>query len=247
MLHLPADRLAELVDVEPTLEERGHLEACAECTRERRAFAALRNLARAERHAVTAPLLSWADLRRGLEDDGVIASPVRSAEAVRLVPRGKPSFSRSRIALAAAASFALVSTGIAIGRFVPLNSRSPQAASSAVDPRAGAIGSDVIAASDIFQSRDQALQVLLRAQQDYQRAAAFLLASDTTIAPTAPNLYRERLVALDEVMGVTREALVRAPHDPVMNSYYLATVGAREATLQQLQLTLPAGTRIDSF
>jgi hypothetical protein len=246
MLHLPADRLAELVDVAPTRQEWAHLEICAECARERHAYAALRNLARAERHAVIEPLTSWADLRRGLEDEGVLASPVLS-DSVRLVHSGKRRFSRSRIALAAAASFALVTTGMAIGRFVPLNSAAVQTGSSAVSPRSGTVGSDVISASSSFQSRDQAVQELLRAQQDYQRAAAFLLASDTTIAPTAPNLYRERLAALDEVMGVTRDALVRAPHDPVMNSYYLATLGAREATLQQLQLALPAGTRIDSF
>lgn len=233
MLHLPADRLAELVDVEPTRQESAHLEACAECARERHAYTSLRNLARSERHSVTEPLLRWADLRRGLEEEGVIATPMPAPYGVRPVRGRKPSFSPSRIALAAAACFALVTTGMAIGRFVPLSGP--------------AVGSQVMAASAAFQSRDQAVEVLLRAQQDYQRAAAFLLASDTTIAPSAPNLYRERLAALDEVMGVTRDALVRAPHDPVMNSYYLATLGAREATLQQLQMALPAGTRIDSF
>jgi hypothetical protein len=182
-------------------------------------------------------LLDWADLRRGLEEEGVIASPALT-DTVRLVHTRKRHISGSRIALAAAASFALVTTGMAIGRFVPVRSSAVQSGSSAVSS---------VPASDTFQSRDQAVETLLRAQQDYQRAAAFLLASDTTIAPTAPNLYRERLAALDEVMGVTRDALVRAPHDPVMNSYYLATLGAREATLQQLQLALPAGTRIDSF
>jgi hypothetical protein len=243
MLHLPADRLAELVDVEPTRQEWAHLELCAECARERRAYAALRNLARAERHAVTEPLISWADLRRGLEEEGVIAAPAFATDSVRLVNGGRRHLSRSRVALAAAACFTLLTTGIAIGRFIPLSNTPAQTASSA----GNAQGSDVIAAIAAFQSRDEAIQTLLRAQQDYQQAAAFLLASDTTIAPTAPNLYRERLAALDEVMGVTRNALVRAPHDPVMNSYYLATLGAREATLQQLQLALPAGTRIDSF
>jgi hypothetical protein len=242
MLHLPADRLAELVDVEPTRQEWAHLDVCAECARERHAYAALRNLARAERHAVTEPLLSWADLRRGLEGEGVIASPAFATDSVRFDNRRRP-VSKSRIGLAAAACFALLTTGMAIGRFVPVSGGPVQSTSSA----GTAQGSDLIAASADFQSRDEAVQVLLRAQQDYQQAAAFLLASDTTIAPTAPNLYRERLAALDEVMGVTRDALVRAPHDPVMNSYYLATLGAREATLQQLQLALPAGTRIDSF
>jgi hypothetical protein len=243
MLHLPADRLAELVDVEPTRQEWAHLDVCAECARERHAYAALRNLARAERLAVTEPLLSWADLRRGLEGEGVIASPAFAIDSVRPVDSGGRHLSWSRIGLAAAACFALLTTGMAIGRFVPVSGGPVQTISSV----GNAQGSEAIAASPTFQSRDEALQALLLAQQDYQQAAAFLLASDTTIAPSAPNLYRERLAALDEVMGVTRDALVRAPHDPVMNSYYLATLGAREATLQQLQLALPAGTRIDSF
>jgi hypothetical protein len=243
MLHLPADRLAELVDVEPTRQEWAHLEICAECASERHAYAALRNLARSERHAVTEPLISWADLRRGLEEEGVIVSPPFATDSVRLDNSGRRHVSRSRMALAAAACFALLTTGIAIGRFVPMSGGPVRTVSGVGSTQ----GSDVIAASATFQSRDEAVQALLRAQQDYQQAAAFLLASDTTIAPTAPNLYRERLAALDEVMGVTRDALVRAPHDPVMNSYYLATLGAREATLQQLQLALPAGTRIDSF
>jgi hypothetical protein len=243
MLHLPTDRLAELVDVEPTRQEWAHLEMCADCAREQRAYAALRDLARAEHHAVTEPLTSWADLRRGLEEDGVIASPTFASNTVRLVDTRTRHISKSRVGLAAAACFALLTTGMAVGRFIPVRGGSVRTASSAPNPQT----SDVIPASATFQNRDQAVEVLLRAQQDYQRAAAFLLASDTTVAPTAPNLYRERLAALDEVMGVTRDALVRAPHDPVMNSYYLATLGAREATLQQLQMALPAGTRIDSF
>jgi hypothetical protein len=244
MLHLPADRLAELVDVEPTAQEWAHLEACLTCARERHAYAALRKLARAEAHTASEPLLNWTDLRRELQAEGVIAAAPAAADSVRLVRNRKSTFSASRVALAVAASFALVTSGMALARFVPLRGVPLVNSVAAEGSRSG---SELVAANSTFQNRDQAVQALLRAQQDYQRAAAFLLASDTTIAPGAPVLYRHRLAALDEVMGVTRDALTRAPHDPVMNSYYLAALGAREATLQQLQMSLPPGTRIDSF
>ena len=43
-----------------------------------------------------------------------------------------------------------------------------------------------------------------------------------------------RRVALDEVGAVTREALHAAPHDPVINQYYLAAQSALAATIRQI-------------
>ena len=45
----------------------------------------------------------------------------------------------------------------------------------------------------------------------------------------------------------TREAMRQAPHDPVINGYYLTTLGQREATLRQLSTALPASLRANSF
>jgi hypothetical protein len=39
----------------------------------------------------------------------------------------------------------------------------------------------------------------------------------------------------------------QAPHDPVINGYYLTTLGQREATLRQLSTVLPASLRPNSF
>jgi hypothetical protein len=75
-----------------------------------------------------------------------------------------------------------------------------------------------------------------------------LSASNTDVPmPTSPDTYRTRLAALDNVMTEMRSALHEAPQDPVINQYYLATVGAREATLRQLGTTLPAGARLNRF
>jgi hypothetical protein len=66
--------------------------------------------------------------------------------------------------------------------------------------------------------------------------------------PDNPSQYRTRLAALDNVMAEIRGALKEAPQDPVINQYYLQTVGAREATLRQLGTTLrPAGVSLNRF
>ena len=99
-----------------------------------------------------------------------------------------------------------------------------------------------------FRSPEEAWDVLNRAGEEYQRASAYLSASNTEVPmPTNPDTYRTRLAALDNVMTEMRSALNEAPHDPVINQYYLATVGAREATLRQLGTTLPAGARLNRF
>jgi hypothetical protein len=55
------------------------------------------------------------------------------------------------------------------------------------------------------------------------------------------------VAALDHVLSDTREALRSAPHDPVINGYYLTTLGQREAALRQLNTALPASFRVNSF
>jgi hypothetical protein len=59
--------------------------------------------------------------------------------------------------------------------------------------------------------------------------------------------YRSRLAALDRVISASREAMREAPHDPVINGYYLTTIGQREATLRQLNTALPASLRLNDF
>ena len=43
-----------------------------------------------------------------------------------------------------------------------------------------------------------------------------------------------RLAALEKVGNAMESALQTAPHDPVINQYYLATMGARVATQQMV-------------
>ena len=86
------------------------------------------------------------------------------------------------------------------------------------------------------------------AELKYQSASAFLAMLDSSsYAPTSPAAIRTRLAALDRVDQTMREALYNAPGDPVINSYYLTTLGEREATLRQLSTTLPEAVRLNSF
>lgn len=243
MLHLPADRLAELVDVEPTSQELAHLQSCDLCARERQTFCALRELAASERGHTSEPLTTWEMLRPVLAAEGLIAPAVAAVTvSARTASR---RFSAAHWGMRVAASFLLVAAGVAAGRMsVPAEGATGTGAAADVIPAAGV---EAAAGTAQFASEADAMSVLLRAQQDYQRAAAFLLAADTTMGTNTPVMFKQRLAALDELMGVTRSALSRAPQDPVINSYYLAALGAREATLQQLDLALPEGTKIDRF
>ena len=82
----------------------------------------------------------------------------------------------------------------------------------------------------------------------YQQAAAFLAEHDSSgLGQGNPVAYRSRLAALDRVISTTRDAMRDAPHDPVINGYYLTTLGQREATLRQLNTALPASLRLDSY
>ena len=242
MLHLPADRLAELVDVEPTSQELAHLQSCDLCARERQAFCALRELTASERDHTTEPLTTWETLRPVLAAEGLIVPAAAGMVPVRTASR---RFSAAHWGMRAAASFLLVAAGVAAGRMsVPAEGATGTEVAADVIP---AVGVEAAAGTAQFASEADAMSVLLRAQQDYQRAAAFLLAADTTMGTNTPVMFKQRLAALDELMGVTRSALSRSPQDPVINSYYLAALGAREATLQQLDVALPEGTKIDRF
>ena len=71
MSHLSAERLAALVEEAPTAAELSHLASCADCSRERRAYESLSEMAR-NGVALGTPLTSWNRLAPRLRDDGVI-------------------------------------------------------------------------------------------------------------------------------------------------------------------------------
>ena len=233
MLHLSTDRLAALGDEPPTTAEAAHLAMCDACARERNAYVTLVAMAQAEREPLGLPLTRW---------DAIAAALDADAAAAGIAPRHMrriPSWP-----LRAAAGLLLMAGGTMIGR---------ASTGARILPWAGEGGSAIATASapagdSIFASIDEARAAQRRSEQLYQQAVAYLAQYDSTATDDgSPLAYKSRLAALDRVISVASEAMREAPHDPVINGYYLTTLNQREATLRQLNTALPASRRLNSF
>ena len=203
---------------------------------------ALDDLVARERERGAPPLTDWDALSVRLRAEGLIREPVIAR------------FS-SRRWMQLAAGITLAVGGAAAGRMsagAPLVPGPSVASTSEPAPQPqvpAAPATTSLANATEFKSPEEAWDVLNRAGEQYQRASLYLSASNTAVPmPDNPAQYRTRLAALDNVMAEIRGALKEAPQDPVINQYYLQTVGAREATLRQLGTTLrPAGVRLNRF
>jgi hypothetical protein len=240
MLHLSTDRLAALGDEQPMPAEATHLATCAECARERDAYRTLVAMAHAERAPLGIPLTRWES----------IASALAAAD-VPFVARRVPAGRWRGWPLQVAASVLLVAGGALLGRMsagtATLPGPTPPVATAgtpAPTPPAARLAAD-----SVFTSVDEARAAQAHSEQLYQQAAAFLAQHDNGGAGGGvdPVTYRSRLAALDRVLSTTRDAMREAPHDPVINGYYLTTISQREATLRQLNTTLPASLRLSSY
>lgn len=177
-----------------------------------------------------------------LNDWGAIAARLREQGLIR--DRGEHrSVLQSPWMKIAAAVLIAVGGGV-VGRYTA----APKAAQISNATSAGATQTSADAATD-FHSIDEAWAVLNRAGAQYQKASAYLAANNSVQsvrADSAP-LYQARLAALEQVMRATHSALDQAPNDPVINQYYLATMGAREATRQQLNAAQTVGLKLKGF
>lgn len=145
--------------------------------------------------------------------------------------------------LQAAAAVLLLVGGIAIGRStigLPTSvTNQPAAAVSASNPSTvtpastGSTTDFTPTSSASFASVDQASAALDRAVQEYTRASQYIAANNLAEQTRdSAAIYRARAEALDQIANAARSALATAPHDPVVNQYFLATMGARAATRQ---------------
>jgi hypothetical protein len=236
--HLSIERLAALSDESPTATELAHLATCADCARERAVFQNLLELASAESARLGAPLTSWERLSPALIADGVIDA----GRALPTLVRKSRLPSRSRAPwLQAAAAVVLLGGGMMAGRLTAGAAALPLPSST---NRVAAVTDSV----PRFSSIEEARVAQAQSQLTFQTATAFLAQQDTTngISDT-PATIRTRLATLDRVREVVGKALNDAPYDPVINGYYLTTVGQREATLRQLNTALPVGMRLTSY
>jgi hypothetical protein len=250
MSHLSTDRLAALGDDEPTPAEAAHLATCAECARERAAYRTLVAMAHAERDSIGLPLTRWdaiaeaiaADQRAAMTPAAAVASPTRTSRIGSV----------SRVPMQIAAGLLLVAGGMIAGRVtagVPMVPTTSGSVASAQGSGAQLVNATLPNADSVFfSSVDEAREAQRQSEAIYQQAATFLAQHDTSgAADGSPVTYRSRLAALDQVLSTTQEAMRQAPHDPVINGYYLTTLGQREATLRQLNTVMPASLRANSF
>jgi hypothetical protein len=233
MSHLSPERLAALADEPPTAAELAHLTGCADCTRERATYRALDKLASGGARSIGAPLTTWESLRPALLADGVIDSG-----------RGFVSRSRPRRFgwFQAAAAAVLVAGGAVVGRLSAGVSFSTAGAPSTTG-RVAQIDS-----APRFNSLDDARAAQTQSQVLYQNATAYLAQHDTAgRVVESQAAMRTRLAALDGTQQVLNQALTKAPYDPVINGYYLTTVGQREATIRMINTAAPASMRVMSY
>lgn len=175
-----------------------------------------------ERLREQAPLNEWRTIAARAREEGLI----RESQSSRWWASSQPW-------VRAAAAVLLLVGGIAIGRVtIALPSAVPATA-----------GKPTPAANASFASVDDASAALNRAVDEYQRASEFLAVNNaSTGSRDSLAMYTKRAEALDKIENATVSALQTAPHDPVINQYYLATMGARVATQQQL-VARPVGLR----
>jgi hypothetical protein len=238
MSHLSPERLAALADEPATLLERTHLADCALCAAELVAAQRLVRLAIADVPTIEAPITSWERLGPALRAEGLMQPT--SAEA--LAPSAAPTVvtplrapRRAHAFARVAAAVVLVLGGAALGRATATAGITPAPLASAAAGTAAAA----------FENTAEAMQVLQRASDEYTRAVTYLAAHDSNVVlrgRDAVQLYQARLDALDRAVAATQAALYLAPQDPVLNQYYLTTLGARDLTLQQMGAIVPAST-----
>ncbi|MCU0623126.1 MAG: hypothetical protein MUF53_04590 [Gemmatimonadaceae bacterium] len=257
---LPPERLAALVDELPTADEQALLAAHPALRAELEALRRLRTLSAAEKDRVGPPLTTWASLSAQLSGAGLatsLAAPTEASPTAAGSSGGRVlPFSPVRtwgLRVAAAAAFVVlgfglgrVTTGVPFGRPAggPIVATSATNAGTA-DGEASA--TPVANTAPAFASRADAATALEQAERTYRLAAAFLAEHDSTDANGGTRDLEQvqtRLAALEQMVATSRAALYAAPQDPVINQYYLATLGAREATLRQISGAQPVAVRV---
>jgi hypothetical protein len=181
----------------------------------------LDELVAAERERQQPPLNDWRTIAARAREEGLIRESSSGGWA-----SGQPW-------MRAAAAVLLLIGGIAIGR-TTIGLPSATGGSDAVSVSSSAATAPTTVDAS-FASVEEASASLDRAAHDYERASRFLAANNTSSSSKDSSaIYTARLAALDQMANATENALQTAPHDPVINQYYLATMGARVATQQMV-------------
>lgn len=221
MSHLSSERLAALIDEQPTAAELAHLAGCRPCARERAAYEALDAMAQGS-STIGSPLTSWDKLAPALRNDGVMETDISRIRRMRLL----------RGLMQAAAAVILVAGGVVVGRMTANSSTSGVVAETS--------------SGDVqFASIEEAQAAAAKSQNVYQASMAYLAARDTVgLSVATPAVIKARLAALDQVAQIAGAALESAPYDPVVNNLYLNARGQRDASVRMLNT---ASTRLTTY
>jgi hypothetical protein len=186
----------------------------------------------AERSREQAPLHEWRTIAARAREEGLI----RESQTSRAWASSQPW-------VQAAAAILLLIGGIAIGRTTTAlpSALQSSATNTTVATNPSPSTSSAIATAPTppgnasFASIDEAAATLDRAVLDYQRASQYIATNNVLMKTNdSAAIYTRRAAALDKIANATESALQTAPHDPVINQYYLATMGARVATRQMV-------------
>jgi len=220
MSHLSPERLAALIDEQPTAAELAHLAACRPCARERGAYEALAAMSQS-RGSIGKPLTTWDRLAPALAKDGIMETDRSLGRRMR----------GARPWLQAAAAVVLMVGGAAFGRMTA-PSASPDVVSLSLD-------------APNISSVEQAQALAAKSQNVYQASLAYLAGKDTSnLSYSTPAAIKTRLAALEQVTRIAGAALEDAPYDPVVNTLYLNAQGQREASMRMLNT---ASTRLTTY
>jgi hypothetical protein len=191
----------------------------------------LDHLVAAERARDPLPLNEWRTIAARAREEGLIVDAERAG------------WSGLRPWMQAAAAVLVLVGGIAIGR---TTTGLPASEVAATASNTESTNPTIVNGSS-FASVDDATLTLERAVADYKRASAFLAQANYqgAITQDSSKMYSARLAALNEVGNAMESAIRTAPDDPVINQYYLATMGAKVAT-QQL-VARPVGLALRGF
>jgi hypothetical protein len=257
MQHLMLEALARLVDEPPDETESAHLRECESCRTEladmRRDTAALARLG-----PIDPAEADWTSLADRLARERLIgpvtarrfrgASLLKLAAALALYAVGTATGLALRTRPAPSA---VASTSAAPGRAgapAPLApvSAAPESygstptsddAARAPAAEAAALARNVASVADA-STPEEAVRALQLAERAYLRAYARyaeLTSSQQSEDPVA------RVAALESIVLTTRQALDRAPADPLINGYHLTAVAQRDAALRQIALRSNGG------
>ncbi len=263
MQHLTLETLARLLDEPGTPDEAAHLEVCAMCRAEfdglRRQSEALHRLGPME-----PPPTAWDELERRLVREALVTplpggasfrarSPwtgrlLRIAAALALYAAGAGTMLALRqpapARVASTAAPTTTATAPANGSIAaPVATTSPAAGSetapttgesAAAAPRLAAAPEAVaVGGPESLATPEEAMAAVHAAEQSYLKAYARY--AELTGGQQAEDPVT-RVAALESIGLTTREALDRAPADPVINGYHLTAVAQRDAALRQIAL-----------